>query len=610
MRTPPLFPLYSPNDMALTEPVSSNESPDSANNDVLLKTADNLLRLVIMGWQPRAVEIYENKILTDALDSKRSPRFLQAVKNKWQERLSYLANHHLIPQNPNVDNQNHQFDFLLNNLLAILPFLDPHPTEEFFIPQKINGQWQLITYCAEPIELTPQKGLIASYITDENRVFSYGLAPKDASSTAIRYLVHSGTTYPTGQGIDVQVFTNHFPGYGVGELLYMFGADRIAAWARKQHPHEINVTGASLGGSLGLYTALHLPGNLKNIFAFNPAGILSPINICRSNLFSNWKKAHAHPNIYVIKQPGDIVSRGIGGYWPNECRLVSVIPKESEVYVSAAKDFCQSVSNSVDFKRWIRAQLIKILAPHIAIYAGHRGEVELRFENANTDNKSIIRFLKTVLFYHFIRFLLFIKPTIALTSILIFTLSHEDCFSLKLDLNYLSNNIANKINVLPAAAGMSYLVFNTLPYAFNTITHTASCRLNESQLYQDYLTFKKDKLSIKSLKLFYLFSMLAAYAGSLVMIFNENGSLPINNNIFLLCIPLLMCLGKKLFYDTPIFLYELPTRLKFNRENVPAKIHRSANSHIIFQSDEKIGDRHDDEGSLLLSDQTHYGSTV
>ena len=83
------------------------------------------------------------------------------------------------------------YEILIGNILALIPFAEPEHDSEIRLPQKINGQWQLIDYKVEVLNLNPE-WLGGS-------MPAVGLTPiAPAPEGAQRVLLFRGTSQPTG----------------------------------------------------------------------------------------------------------------------------------------------------------------------------------------------------------------------------------------------------------------------------------------------------------------------------------------------------------------------------------------------------------------------------
>ncbi len=385
------FSLFATEDSRLEPPLIFTQPIAQATEENQRQCARNLLRLITAGWQIGGENIYKNNILTSCINQVRDPVFLNIFKEELERGYEHLV------QQLNTSRHNAwHAEIFIHNCMAIYPFLDPASDQLFRIPQYIEEkkQWELINFTATPIELTPKTGFFARWIKDSNRVYSYGFTSIESQQKKA-YLVHSGTTYPTGQGIGTQQFTNLLPGFSVGGLLYRWGKASLKEWimATKTDGFAIVNLGASLGGSLALHCDCDrsLPADtFEQTIAFNPAAFLFPH-------FTLDAKHVRNKNTLVIKQSGDLVSHDLGGFWPAHCRLLSVT--------------CN------DHNKLPPGFLLRRLAAHIGMFIGY-GSFSLSIQSANDDNYSLTRLLRWLLLMCIARTVIFILKAILYENIL------------------------------------------------------------------------------------------------------------------------------------------------------------------------------------------------
>lgn len=180
----------------------------------------------------------------------------------------------------------------IKNILALIPFTYPSRGCSFSIPRKDkDGVWRHHTYKVDKIiEMTPQ-------------IFSTS-APAFllTSETAPPNLIFMGTTFPAGKGFSECFRADWNPFLSVGYLMMrFFGIDRIRE--ALVGLDEIEVTGVSLGGALGLQLLRLLTPKERE--CFSRFDILRP-----PGLYSwNWEETFdLGPDVNIFIQPGDKVS--------------------------------------------------------------------------------------------------------------------------------------------------------------------------------------------------------------------------------------------------------------------------------------------------------------
>lgn len=285
-----------------------------------LITARNVIRILMMGWRDNWKDVVSWQTFS-AVFLKRDHELTKGMRQAFQQGFEHLYSQ---LQSQNLPPLMHkQAELFISNCLAYLPFSDPTPYESFKIPQWVNGRWQLIDYKVVPIELTPTSGFKKLFLSDEDRVFAYGLEPLN-NSDASSHLIFMGTTYPAGQGFFTQLNTDMEAFQTVGNQLYRSGRPAILKWLNSQ-TNPLHVCGTSLGGSLALMLARDQGDKLTSVDAMNPAGIYSTRK--RSSL-NRWNEFTHKPVVTVQRQGTDPVS--FNGEWEDDWILIQVDPPEDK----------------------------------------------------------------------------------------------------------------------------------------------------------------------------------------------------------------------------------------------------------------------------------------
>lgn len=374
------FALFPEDLRSLEGPVEYDQKPDYASDqEAYARCARNLLRIITLGWQEGAQHIRKNRILADCVDKQLDTRFLHELKIALEDGFKELIEQ--------LNNNSHD-DFLahcfIRNCQAMLPFLVTRSDQTFRFPVKIKNRWQLINYSLEAIALTPQSKFSLFTLRPIDKVYSYGLVPIDTQECDQAFLIHSGTTYPTGQGFWTQQFTNYLPWTSVGVQLFKHGKENLNRWCQKVKKKglRIDVTGASLGGSLSqLCDSDHIfdKDTFSDIYAFNPAGWILP-NII--------KTAHNSQHLFLISQDGDPVSQYAGGYWSKHGEIIKISAKEK---TDLPPNFP-----------------VRLLGAHIAIHSGLQSGVTYKKINAKDKNYSVLNALKSLIGMWLVRFGIFL----------------------------------------------------------------------------------------------------------------------------------------------------------------------------------------------------------
>ncbi|KTD65454.1 hypothetical protein [Legionella spiritensis] len=343
-----------------------------AEQDKALVIARNVLRVLTMGGEESWQNILNRKTINAVL-IERDHDLTRALRLAFQQGF-----HHVYSQLQNREldlPQHRQAELFISNCLMLLPFGDITPYEFFSIPQWVNNRWQLIDYQVVPIELTPTSGFKKLFLSDNDRVFAYGLEPVN-HAYAEPHLIFMGTTYPAGQGFFPQVNSDLESFETAGKKLYRSGRERIVKWMERQG-RKIHVCGASLGGALSLLLALDQGARISRVDALNPPGLY---NSWRKSRFDRWDETVEKPPVYIQKQGSDLVSRF--GIWKEGWRVIHVIPPEKRrrfrslmdhalMYTGLAETTFKSVDTQADNEeRKVRDFLLYTIARSAVYYGG------------------------------------------------------------------------------------------------------------------------------------------------------------------------------------------------------------------------------------------------
>jgi hypothetical protein len=210
-----------------------------------------------------------------------------------------------------------RYEFLIGDLLTTYPFLEPHYEQApvLQVPQKINGEWKLITFDVHRIQLGKEWMKPALY--------AYGLRPQEKDASSL--LLFMGTPPPTTTGESIAKWVDFIPGNTVGEALYNMSKEAIEEWVNEEYKatgQPVRTYGKSLGGAMCLLTAVHCGPKIE-AHAYNPPGLDTRMyNLYKKNS-KTWKR---EPTINVISNKNDPVSELIGR-WPKNTNFYKVIPE-------------------------------------------------------------------------------------------------------------------------------------------------------------------------------------------------------------------------------------------------------------------------------------------
>lgn len=286
--------------------------------------ARHALRILMMGWPKEGIGSIVSWDLFRAIFIQRDPHLLRGMRYVFQEGFQYV--YEQLKQKNLTESERAQVDLYLSNCLSVLPFSDITPYESISIPQYIHGEWELVDYQVVPIELTPTSGFDKLFLREEDRVFAYGLEPI-SQREAEPQLIFMGTTYPAGQGLEAQLYTDIEAFETPGKKLYLTGRERLLKWIDRQQkkPH---VCGMSLGGVLALLLAVDKGDKLSRVDALNPPGLYNPWH---KDTYDHWDtlyRARKAPPVYVQKQGNDPVSAF--GCWRQGFQIYHVVPPQDK----------------------------------------------------------------------------------------------------------------------------------------------------------------------------------------------------------------------------------------------------------------------------------------
>jgi hypothetical protein len=232
-------------------------------------------------------------------------------------------------------------------MLAVYPFIEPEQTNEIVIPQKIDGKWLAVTYNFKKIDMSPQSGLLASLLEDEDRMYAYALEPVAGQNPqANAHLLFMGTTFPTGQGEALADLYNFYPRRTVGEA---HNTSNVNKWIAET-PQKIIMLGLSKGADNAMIkaaeAATQFPGKVNTAYCFNPTALAEPT---LNRLLPAWKSCsdEIRPLIQVVVQKGDPVFPLENGFLPQtQISEVSSVESITSNYKKLLPAFIQKASEA------------------------------------------------------------------------------------------------------------------------------------------------------------------------------------------------------------------------------------------------------------------------
>lgn len=283
------------------------------------KIAWLVLELLCDGWHGNWRDMI-NWMTLKAVLLKENPKLVAKAREGFQQGFLYLFEQ--LQQLQFDENTLLQVDIFINNCLVFLPYFNPRPDEVYRIPYWNGTEWQLADYRPEPIVLTPERKK-PHFFNQKHDVFTvYGF--KADQLPAPTYLVCYGTPYPAAKGFWVGLKSDFQAYRMVGASLYHSGRARLKAWLEAQDK-PVHVTGISLGASIALQLAIDQGQLVRQVHAYNPAGLMRPQ---AEQDLDHWDGMSNKPYVRVIRQGSDPISTL--GYYKSEWDLIYLKPSDAD----------------------------------------------------------------------------------------------------------------------------------------------------------------------------------------------------------------------------------------------------------------------------------------
>jgi hypothetical protein len=350
------------------------EDPATANtqDEKYAICARNLLRhlnrgtplITNAGDSVKTSPLYQ-EYLIKTLFEKRDIALLKAFRIATQNYLENAFN--ILSSNTLSAEQEKQYEIFQSFFLAATPFFDPEQDETIHIPQKINGSWKYVAYQYKRLDLSPNTGLLATLLEEEDHIYAYGLEASEKDAKSLLLLM--GTTYPAGQGTGLAVAYNFYPQSSVGEGHNTTAMDTWL-FQQKQKNKKVVASGISKGATLSLIAAANHADLLESVECLNPTGLCGDT---LNRLNSKWQKLSKDekPLINVFAQYGDPVFPLEKGFL-EDTNIYRVLPNTD-----------QSALNISLVPLTIR----KAYEAHVHNFAGRDAVIMLKV-NTKTENRS------------------------------------------------------------------------------------------------------------------------------------------------------------------------------------------------------------------------------
>lgn len=308
--------------------------------------------------------------------SRSDPQLLEAIRLELQQILNQAF--HLLSDKTRDENEQSRATQLQQNetiytifqstLLSILPFFAPDLGETLWIPQKINQVWENVAYTITPIDISPRSGLLSTVIAEEDRIYAYGLETSHLNAQS--HLLFIGTTYPGGQGYDLNNLYNFYPNHSVGA----HDMTGIEQWLHHKPNKSVIVAGHSKGAVNAMELAIKYPHKILEANCLNPTAIAGSNLVNFQDSWSNHAKKQNRPRINLYTQQGDPVFSLEKGFLPG-IKIFKVFPNTKKPAMNA---------------QFFPTFLAKAYEAHIHHYSG-RDEVLIVKAKKKIENTSKLR---------------------------------------------------------------------------------------------------------------------------------------------------------------------------------------------------------------------------
>lgn len=267
-----------------------------------------------------------------ALLKEANPFFLKIIRSEIQQTFNNLYQT-LLTNPPTGELSELKVQLAIHNMLSIYVMFSPTSFEQLSIPQKVDDQWRYVPNKITPIELTPPQGWWTNFISETDRVFSYGFSPIDMANAHSK-LIHCGTGWPTAQGAAMQIIADLWPAKTPGEIFFEWQHQAIDDWLTAQ-TGQVVTAGQSLGGSLAYLTAMHQPQKIAKAYCLVPPGLSNDFDE-HHPLFGAWEQTaeSQRATVFIQKQKYDPISKF--GTFKEDFKLVKISLKK-ELFSSHAK---------------------------------------------------------------------------------------------------------------------------------------------------------------------------------------------------------------------------------------------------------------------------------
>lgn len=237
---------------------------------------------ILRGERPTIKEIAKDMSLVSAILWKPNNDLLDDARALLQDILLDL--YRQLSTEPLDKNEQFHMEMIIGEVLSIYPFIKPKIGEELKVPVCIHGEWKLVSYKTDRIELTPH--------WMGSPLVAYGLYSTNSSASPL--LLFKGTTYPTDDGASLSLMTDFNPFGSVGSYGFGIGKNKIEEWLNQHTKNsQAIVYGKSLGGAQAWRSALNFPEKISKVMAFGAPGFY-PWELRKLK-----KTLNAHPNLDI-----------------------------------------------------------------------------------------------------------------------------------------------------------------------------------------------------------------------------------------------------------------------------------------------------------------------
>ncbi len=292
-----------------------NKSFETPDDDAAI--ARNTIKFFINGLQPTWRDFnpfvshnwrhFATKRFLDNILKTQDPKLFKEVRDEFKRLIEKIPAQ---IEGPLSDDEQRRVEFIIHNLIALYPFLNPENDEILKLPRFVEGLWQLVDHRTDRIKMSPTNGDVElkKHIHKNDKVYSYGFVPIN-NDEALPILSLMGSTFPSGQGKKVQSMANRTPNGDVGAYVYVRGKPQVEQWIEGLNK-KVVLTGVSQGAILATMFSMTMPDKIEAGYAFSSPGFKTLPTKSHPH-FGEWFKrtSENRPKLNIVLQEGDPVTQ-------------------------------------------------------------------------------------------------------------------------------------------------------------------------------------------------------------------------------------------------------------------------------------------------------------